>query len=344
MRQLAVANAGSGELGCPSMTKIAQSKFGPGGPSVSVGMPVYNGERFIRRAIESILTQDYEDFELIIADNASTDATGEICRSYADRDQRVRYIRNESNIGAAPNHKRVFQMARGMYFKWAAHDDECRPTLLSSCVKILAGAAPSVVLVYPQSDVIDEEGRTTREYRTSIEAKDPRPHRRLARVLRSVVLGTPMYGVMRASVLRQTRLIDAFLGSDFVLFAELAMLGEIWELPEALLRKRFYSGRSFEANKTAQEYAAWLDPRYRKRQVVLANCHKLAFEYVKSALRLPLSPSDRVKCAISGLYSHYARHNEERVERWKRRLGWIIGVQRRDVGNIGVKRTRVKLR
>ena len=119
----------------------------------------------------------------------------------------------------------------------------------------------SVVLVYPQSLIIDEEGRVIREYRTSIEAKDSRPHQRLTRVVSNVVLGTPVYGVMRANLLRQTRLIDAFFASDYVLFAELAMLGEIWELPELLLRKRFHSARATVAHKTMQDYEASLDTR-----------------------------------------------------------------------------------
>ena len=138
---------------------------------VSIGMPVHNGERFVRQALESILTQDYRNFELIISDNASTDTTSEICQRYADQDARIRYVRNETNVGASPNHKRVFEMRRGDYFKWAAHDDECLPTFLSRCMSVFGEAPQSVVLVYPQSFIIDEEGRIIREYRTSIEAK-----------------------------------------------------------------------------------------------------------------------------------------------------------------------------
>ncbi len=103
-------------------------------------MPVYNGERFVHQAVESILVQDYENFELIISDNASTDSTGNICQRYADRDARIRYVRNETNLGASPNHKRVFEMARGDYFKWAAHDDECLPTFLSRCMSVFEEA------------------------------------------------------------------------------------------------------------------------------------------------------------------------------------------------------------
>ena len=148
---------------------LAPTKAGPlkgrsPRPLVSIGMPVYNGERFIRQAVESILAQDYKDFELIISDNASTDGTGGICQGDADRDARVRYVHNDVNIGACLNHKRVFEMGRGDYFKWAAHDDECLPTFLARCMETFEEAPRSVVLVYPQSLLIDGEGRPMGEY------------------------------------------------------------------------------------------------------------------------------------------------------------------------------------
>jgi glycosyltransferase involved in cell wall biosynthesis len=298
------------------------------GPLVSIGMPVYNGERFVRQALKSILVQDYGNFELIISDNASTDATSKICQRYADQDTRIHYVRNETNLGACPNHKRVFEMARGDYFKWAAHDDECLPTFLSRCMSVFRGAPQSVVLVYPQSLIIDQEGRMIEEYRASIEAKASRPHRRLANVVSNVVLGTPLYGVMRANALRQTRLIDAFLSSDYVLFAELAMLGEIWEIPELLLRKRFHPDRSFVAHQTVQDYEAWLDPRCHRRVRVLSPCHKLAFEYVRSAWHLPLGPYQRMMCSATGLYYHYRRHTGYWIGRWKGRLARFVRRQR----------------
>src|SRR3974377_1117825 len=100
-------------------------------PKVSIGLPVYNGENYLRLAIDSILTQDYTDFELIISDNASADATQEICREYTARDCRIRYYRNKINIGASGNYNRVFELARGGLFKWAAHDDVHLPAFLS---------------------------------------------------------------------------------------------------------------------------------------------------------------------------------------------------------------------
>ena len=104
----------------------------PAHPRVSIGLPVYNGELFLENALDSILSQTYSDFELIISDNASDDKTEEICRSYAARDKRVRYSRNAHNLGAAPNYNRVYHLARGRYFKWASHDDVLAPEFLIS--------------------------------------------------------------------------------------------------------------------------------------------------------------------------------------------------------------------
>ena len=99
-------------------------------PRICLGLPVYNGERYLRQAIDSMLAQTFRDFELIISDNASTDRTREICLEYQKRDPRVRYFRNESNIGPAANFNLVFQRAHAEYFKWVAADDVCEPDFL----------------------------------------------------------------------------------------------------------------------------------------------------------------------------------------------------------------------
>src|SRR5215207_1517689 len=103
-------------------------------PRVSVGLPVYNGENYLAEAIDSVLAQTYQNFELIISDNASTDSTEEICRDYAARDRRIRYFREPQNRGAAWNFNHTFELARGEYFKWVAHDDVIGPQYLARTV------------------------------------------------------------------------------------------------------------------------------------------------------------------------------------------------------------------
>nr|MDJ0569288.1 glycosyltransferase family 2 protein [Pleurocapsa sp. MO_192.B19] len=124
-------------------------------PLVSIGMPVYNGERYLENALNSILAQTFRDFELIISDNGSTDKTEEICRQYANVDRRIRYFRNEQNLGAGWNFDRVAQLATGKYFKWACHDDLCALEFLQRCIEILE-QAPNIVLAYPKTLIIDE--------------------------------------------------------------------------------------------------------------------------------------------------------------------------------------------
>jgi len=113
-------------------------------PLVSIGIPIFNAEEFLADALESLLGQTLGDFELLISDNASTDGTEEIGRAFAARDPRIQYVRNTQNLGASPNFNRVLEMARGKYFKCAAHDDLCEPTYLEKCVSVLEGDKEAV--------------------------------------------------------------------------------------------------------------------------------------------------------------------------------------------------------
>src|ERR1700755_2990081 len=126
-------------------------------PTLSVGLPVYNGERYLARAIDSLLNQDFEDFELIISDNGSSDRTEAICREAAARDPRVCYFRSEQNRGATWNFRRVFELSQGEFFKYAAYDDECYPTMLRRCMEAMVEGGPDVALVYTRSETIDED-------------------------------------------------------------------------------------------------------------------------------------------------------------------------------------------
>jgi glycosyltransferase involved in cell wall biosynthesis len=132
-------------------------------PAVSIGLPVYNGERYLGVALDSLLSQDYADFELIISDNASVDRTAGICREYAAQDRRIRYFRNEYNIGINPNFNRPLQLARAPLFRWAAHDDLVDREFLGACVELLR-AAPDAVLAQSHVRIIDTDGRDLGTY------------------------------------------------------------------------------------------------------------------------------------------------------------------------------------
>ena len=138
-------------------------------PRVSIGLPVYNGDRYLEDAIRSILAQSYTDFELIISDNGSADRTREICEGYARQDARIRYTRSPRNRGAAWNFRRVFELARGELFKWAAHDDILAPDFLGSCIAELDADA-TLVACHSGTRRIDEFGRSTGVYLASVGA------------------------------------------------------------------------------------------------------------------------------------------------------------------------------
>ena len=275
-------------------------------PEVSVGLPVYNGERYLANALERLLGQEFGDFELIISDNASTDGTEEICRVFAGKDRRIRYFRNEKNIGLAANHNRTFELSKGTYFKWAAHDDDFPSTMLARFVKEFRGAPPSVVVVYSHCEYINEGGEVVGINSDRVNKNDPWPHKRLAHLLRNINMYNSPYGLIRASALRQTRLNGLYPGSDYVLMSELAMLGVFIEIPEALLRIRQHSGRTFTANKNKKALRELFAPGEVDRFSLVSIRTRMELEVVRSALVLPLSPRDRVLCtAVAVVKPHW---------------------------------------
>ena len=296
-------------------------------PKVSIGLPVFNGENYLAAAVDSILSQSFGDFELIIADNASEDGTQEICRRFAERDKRVRYSRAQVNQGAARNYRLVFEKARGKYFKWATHDDIHLPGFLERCVEVSDGAPASVVLVYPRTEVIDAQGRVTRKSEDSLDARHPRPHRRLAHVLRNLNMACEQCGLCRKEVLCKTRLIDAFIFSDYVLLAELAMLGEIWEIPEVLFQRRVHSGISTMANRNWGELLAWFDPSKQRSRIPISPFMSLGVEFLGSIRRLPLTTQDRALCWVTALFVWYVRQFRNLGGEYKIKLKRALGLQ-----------------
>lgn len=275
------------------MTSYVQAQ-----PRVSIGVPVYNGERFLPRALQTLVDQDYDPLEIIVCDNGSTDATEEIARGFARRDRRISYHRSEVNRGAAWNFNRAFGLARGEYFKWAACDDECLPGFLPACVEALDDAPDDVVLCYPKTALIDEESRVVGTFEDDLELRQPRPHQRLAGLLRSNTEYHPVFGVIRADVLRATRLIDTFVASDIALLAELALAGGFVEVPERLFARRFHAGTSMRANPRAEDRAAWFDPAHGARPVLPLTRLTAAFAGSVRRSVLPLGEKWRCLAAI----------------------------------------------
>ncbi|MFZ3554520.1 glycosyltransferase family 2 protein [Streptomyces sp. BH055] len=269
-------------------------------PRLSIGLPVYNGEEYLAESLDALLGQTYEDFELVITDNASTDGTEAICRDYAGRDQRIRYIRLPRNIGAAPNHNYVFTQCRGELFKWASHDDLYARDLLRRCVLAL-DEHPEVILAHADQAVIDEDGKVKVPYAYTLNTDSPRASERFRSMLFEPG-GDDFYGVIRADVLRKVKPHDSYHHADRTFVAEIGLHGPFHQVPELLYFRRDHPTRAERANPSKRSRCVNLDPR---RAGVLHPTPRLLAEYVlgfvSAIRRAPLSSAERAAC-----YRHLA--------------------------------------
>lgn len=224
-------------------------------PTVSVALPVYNGEPFLRAAIESILGQSFGDFELIVCDNASTDRTREIALEYARGDERVRYARNARNLGGGKNFNRGFELARGKYFKWLAADDMCEPEFLERCLLALE-QTPDAALAYTRTKWIDESSRvvdvddgmarcnwpTDPGQRFGVLVHDLLEGKARGQTIAGAVAPIYIFGLIRTSSLKRTRLFGNYPPADLNLLAELSLTGTFVQVPAYLNLLRRHPG------------------------------------------------------------------------------------------------------
>lgn len=267
-------------------------------PRVSIGLPVYNGERYLGEALDSLLAQTFEDFELIISDNASTDRTGEIGRSYATRDKRVRYVRNDRNIGFAKNFQRAVELASGQYFKLHAADDLVAPEFLARCVEVL-DREQHVVLVYPRARLINEFGAVIADYEDGLHLQSPQPSVRFRQLFERLRLCNAIHGVIRGSALRRTRLLGTFIGADVPFQGELILYGTFWEVPEFLFFRRFHPGASsamldqYLQGQGIDRIQAFFDPTSKSK--VFMRMWRHLWEYWRSVARVPLDITEKLR-------------------------------------------------
>ena len=264
-------------------------------PRVSVGLAVYNGENYLAPALDSILGQTFTDMEVIVSDNASTDRTAEICRKYASRDSRIRYERNERNIGSTRNFNRVFELATGEYFKWAAHDDLIAPQFLQECVEVL-DAHPDVVLCHTKTLIIDEGGFVTRLHEDVQGTHSTKVHRRFRAQLFDFMC-YEIFGLIRSAALAKTSLIGVYGHGEAILLAKLSMMGRFHQVPEYLFHNRDHPARSYYRYKTYKDYTIWLDPT--KAGKILFPRWKMGIEFLKAIETSPLRRTDRLLCYAS---------------------------------------------
>lgn len=295
-------------------------------PPLTVGLPVYNGDRYLSEALESILGQTFGDFRLVVSDNGSTDATAAICRDYASRDPRVEYFRHDVNRGAAWNYNNVFAQCDTPYFRWAAADDLFAPTAFERCGEVMAEAPQSVVLCYPKTLVIDGQGAVVGPYEDNLDLRSPKPHARIGRIVRFMVQGNPIFGLVRSDALRSTRGHGSFPGADWVLMLEITLRGEVWELPERLFLRRRHEAISRTPNISSAEYTAFLDPTSKP---VKHERLRLLREYLAAVRHAELAPVERAECYASVTAAWARRYGS--VRRPLRRLQ--ISVRRLAIGD-----------
>lgn len=258
-------------------------------PRVTIGVPVYNGERYLHETFESIDAQTFADFEVVISDNASTDGTEWICRDYVARNPRARYRRNHRNVGIAANFGRLVREARGEYFKLANADDRFDPRLLGECVAVL-DAHPEVALCYGKTTLIDEHGKTIRRYEDNLDLRQPRARTRFRLVLERLRLVNVLHGVIRTTALRRAGPLGTYVGADMTLVPALALQGQFWELPDFLFYRRMHAGASSSIHTDAEDQEFWnpLDRRARP-PVTWQRYH----DCTRAIVRAPLSLAEK---------------------------------------------------
>ncbi|HIH32318.1 TPA: glycosyltransferase family 2 protein [Candidatus Woesearchaeota archaeon] len=265
-------------------------------PLLSIGMPVWNAENYIKEALDSILRQSFKDFELIISDNGSTDNTQKICEQYARKDKHIRYIRHNENKGAAWNYNFVVSLASGKYFKWAAHDDNLDPKFLKKCIDVLE-KDESIILAYTRAKLIDAKGKVIKLYTDKLNLNFLRVgvrYKGFHDAYKGYHECNAVFGIIRTDVLRKTEMIANYVGSDILLMGNLSLLGKFFEVPEYLFHLRIHQGNSTYAYRTENALQSWYDPS--KDGKLVLRSWRFLWEYFKAINRVKMNLSERMLC------------------------------------------------
>jgi glycosyltransferase involved in cell wall biosynthesis len=294
-------------------------------PTVTIGLPVYNGEQHLAQCLDSVLAQEFEDFELIVSDNASEDHTEGICREYAAADRRVKYHRNERNLGAAANQNRILELATGNYFKLVSHDDWFSPKLLSRSVEVLT-CRPEVVLCYWLETIVDSRDEVLRSYgeHQRFAVDSPLARERFHQWLwafESGARGDPIYGTIRTDVAkRDGPFLYLGLQPNFLRLAELSLQGPWYTVPEHLAFRRANTRRV-----TVPEGLAWLLGPDHAARVRFPHWRRW-YEYLKVLLR-STQLSSREKAYLSLNTSYYFLSRDLKGFAWDLRYGGTQAVR-----------------
>jgi glycosyltransferase involved in cell wall biosynthesis len=261
-------------------------------PKVTIGLPIYNGQKYIAAAIDSHLSQSFGDLRLVISDNGSTDGTPDICADYAKADSRVTYLRSPENRGILWNHRRVMEtMESSQYFRWAGADDILEPGLLGAMVTLL-DSRPEVEAVMPATKNIDGDGEIIGSMDRTLDLQSPSVIERGEKILVASYQHVVAYGLLRVSSLKVMRTGPNYIGWDPVFIWELALRGQIAQLESPALLRRFHRG-SISRVKTVKEMRKWVEPN--AKGGMNFPHWTWSYERVRALLATPLSTRDKLR-------------------------------------------------
>ena len=280
-------------------------------PLVSIGLPVYNEESFLAEALDSLLAQEYPEFEIVISDNASTDRTHEICVDYAARDGRISYHPQARNAGARENFNRVFRLSRGEYFMWASGHDTRDPSMLGTLVDVLADD-PELALCFSRTLCV-RYGEDTLEPMDDddLETVGLPTAERLRKTIHESGSCNAIYGLIRSSALRKTRLVRPCLGPDHVLLAELSIQGAFHRVDPALFFRRENRSAESSSVKVARTTAMLVGENARPSR------HPrwmMGWEHVLGAWHASNTPPNRVRLALGAARWFWGRWHDYLLE------------------------------
>lgn len=294
-------------------------------PKVSFGVPVYNAERYLPHLLDSILAQDFQDFEIVICDNDSTDQTQSICRAYAQRDQRVRFHWNDCNIGQVANVNRVFELSRGEYYRFIGADDWLEPDYLTKCVNML-DERPETIGVSTFQDFIDDEGNRYYSEYEGERFESSKPHRRFARMLwftnANYLYVDPLYCLIRSDAMRKTKLCQMLPRMDGILAAELALIGDFQHIPECLAHRR----REHKPNQATKEAILQRFHPTRWRELEHSNA-KICNAYMTMIRESDMNIWEKANCTASVAKYFTAAAGRDSIKNVKTTLRNIPGYQ-----------------
>lgn len=258
-------------------------------PLVTVGMPVYNEEKYIGETLESIINQDYENLEILISDNYSNDKTSIICKEYAKKDKRINYYWQSKNIGATANHYYVIRKARGKYFMWAAGHDKWSTNLVSQCVSHLENFQTATI-AFGTPIWIGKDGKSFNKFSGWYDSHGLNPVTRFFITFWGSM--NPILGIVRRKDIPNIKNYN-YTGADLVFLAELALKGEFIHVVESIFYRRQI--RAMENHDERMK-------RYKSEETKIANTYftrlfplaKLPFQLLRVVTQAKISILEKV--------------------------------------------------